>query len=124
MTEKDILHLSDQVRDIAFQVHLRFAPGYLENVYENALLHRLEQAGLKVKRQYPITVRDVDGFVVGEFIADLFVEEVLIVELKAVKNLTEAHLAQLLNYLYATGIRDGLLINFGSYKFQCTKQRI
>ncbi len=124
MTEKDILHLSDQVRDIAFQVHLRFAPGYLESVYENALLHRLEQAGLKVKRQYPITVRDVDGFVVGEFIADLFVEEALIVELKAIKNLTEAHLAQLLNYLYATGIRDGLLINFGSYKFQCTKQRI
>ncbi|MGN0886665.1 MAG: GxxExxY protein [Candidatus Spyradenecus sp.] len=124
MTEEEVRHLSDQVRDIAFQVHLRFAPGYLESVYENALAHRLEQAGLAVKRQHPITVRDVDGFVVGEFVADLFVEEALIVELKAVKNLTEAHLAQLLNYLYATGIRDGLLVNFGSHKFQCTKQRI
>ena len=105
---------------MAYDIHVYLDVGYLEKVYENALVHRLEKIGMSVKAQIPIQVADEDGFVIGEYIADMLVDGVL-VELKAASSLSSSHVAQLLNYLTATGIRHGLLINFGSEKFQCRK---
>ena len=91
--------------------------GFLEKVYENALAHELRKAGFLVVQQHPISVW-YDGLVVGEYFADLFVEECVIVELKAVKAIDEAHWAQCLNYLRATGMRLCLLINFGRSRIE------
>jgi GxxExxY protein len=87
-------------------------PGFLEKVYENALAHELRKAGLGVAQQYEITVR-YDDIVVGEYVADLLVEDAIIVELKAAKSLDNVHTAQCINYLEATGRRMCLLLNFG-----------
>ena len=106
------------IRQIAYDIHCYFGVGFLEKVYENALSHRLQNAGFDVKTQVPIVVKDEDGFVVGNYEADMTVDNQIIVELKAAQTLTNAHKAQLLNYLKATGIKQGLLINFGSEKFQ------
>ena len=86
--------------------------GFLENVYENAFALQLGQCGLSVERQRPVTVR-YRGHVVGEFRADLVIEQSLLVEIKAVTTLIAAHEAQLINYLKATRIQLGLLFNFG-----------
>jgi GxxExxY protein len=86
--------------------------GFLERVYENALLIELTKRGLPVKQQAPIRVL-YDGYVVGEYVADLIVAETVIVEIKAVLDLTAQHEVQLVNYLTATGIDTGLLLNFG-----------
>jgi GxxExxY protein len=93
----------------------------LEKVYENALAHRLRKAGIEVAQQFPLTVYDEDGTVIGDYFADLLVGGRLIVELKACRALTDEHTAQLLGYLKSARIEDGLLINFGSYKFQVKK---
>jgi GxxExxY protein len=93
----------------------------LEKVYENGLLHRLVKLGLNPSPQHPLEVRDEDGTVLGEYFADLFVEGRLIVEIKACKALTDEHVAQILGYLRASGIEHGLLINFGSGKFEIRK---
>ena len=87
-------------------------------MYENGLRHRLEKAGFKVEAQKPLKVYDIDGFELGDYFADLFVNEELIIELKATKTIANEHLAQLLNYLKITNKPAGLLINFGSYKFE------
>ena len=87
-------------------------PGFLEKVYENALRIELEKAGFRVKQQAPINVI-YEGQIVGEYYADLWVNERVVVELKAALVLAKAHEVQLVNYLTATGINDGLLINFG-----------
>jgi len=84
-------------------------------VNENALLLELKSRGLKVENQVPVNVK-YKGQSVGEYIADLLVEEKVIVELKTVESLTKVHEAQLLNYLQATGIKIGLLVNFKSQK--------
>jgi len=86
--------------------------GFLEKVYENALLHELRKRGLQVEQQVPIKVI-FDGVIVGEYFADLFVEGKVIVELKAATAISDAHKAQLINYLKATGIEVGLILNFG-----------
>jgi GxxExxY protein len=86
-------------------------PGFLEKVYENALLVEFKRRGLKAKNQVPIKV-SYKGEVVGDYTADLVVEDEVIVELKTVENLDKAHEAQLLNYLKATGLHVGLLVNF------------
>jgi len=111
----------DEIREIAYAIHRYFEQGYLEKVYENALLSRLDKARVRVEQQVPITVRDEDGSVVGEYVADLVVNGELIIELKAVDALCEAHTAQILGYLRATGLKHGLLINFGSSRFQIKK---
>lgn len=118
---KTIKELCDLVRQIAYAIHLYHGHGHLEKVYENALAHRLRKIGLSVKQQYPITVYDEDGTVIGEYFADLLVEEKLIVELKACRALADEHIAQILGYLKSARIEDGLLINFGSYRFQIKK---
>lgn len=99
--------------DCANAVRKALAPGYLEKVYENALSIELQNAGLDVKQQFPISIyyKDVS---VGDYVADMIINDALIVELKAVKDISLAHEAQLVNYLTATGIDDGLIINFGN----------
>ncbi len=108
----DIKQLTEIVIKCAFRVHNALGSGYLERVYENALRLDLEAEGLHVRQQAPIQVR-YRGQVVGDFIADLVVESRLIVEIKAVQKLAVEHEVQLVNYLTATGIDDGLLVNFG-----------
>lgn len=120
MTEKEVNEKCDLIRQIAYQLHVYLGVGYLEKVYENGLKHRLEKAGFKVQTQVPIQICDEYGFVLGDYVADMIVDG-LIVELKVVSTLLEVHIAQLINYLKATGIEHGLLINFGSEKFQCRK---
>lgn len=118
---KDIKALCDQVRQIAYDIHAYHAHGHLEKVYENALVHRLQKAGLDAKPQHPIKVYDEDGTIIGDYFVDLLVEGVLIIELKAAKALAAEHEAQILGYLKSTGLKHGLLINFGSYKFEIRK---
>ena len=116
-----IKEICDIVRSTAYAIHLYHGHGHLEKVYENALAHRLRKLGVDAKQQHPITVYDEDGTVIGEYVADLLVEGCLIVELKACRTLADEHVAQILGYLKATRIEDGLLINFGSYRFEIKK---
>lgn len=118
---KNIMELCDEVRKTAYSIHVYHRHGHLEKVYENALAHRLRKAGFDVKQQHPLTVLDEDGTVIGEYFADLFVEGGLIVELKATRALADEHVAQLLGYMKSARIEHGLLVNFGSYKFQIKK---
>jgi GxxExxY protein len=97
----------------AYKVHKALGSGFMEKVYENALRIDLVKQGLRVKQQEPIKVWYKDQ-IVGDYCADLLVEERIIVELKAVQSLTKEHEVQLVNYLSATKIDTGLLINFGS----------
>ncbi len=120
MTDGEAKQICDRIRQVAYDLHVYLGVGYLEKVYENALAHRLLKAGMDVQTQIPIQVRDEDGFIIGEYIADMIVDGVL-VELKSVSTLLPVHTAQTINYLTATGMRHGMLINFGSYIFQCTK---
>ena len=99
------------------KVHRTLGPGFLESVYQKALAHELQKAGLRVKCEQPIQVR-YDGVVVGDFEADMLVEGVVMVENKAVQTLATAHEVQLVNYLTATGVEIGLLLNFGTQKLQ------
>ena len=118
---KTIKELCDIVRETSYAIHLYHGHGHLEKVYENALAHRLRRSGLEVQQQHPILVFDEDGTPIGDYFADLLVEGSLIVELKAVRNLAQEHTAQILGYLKSSRIEHGLLINFGSYKFQIQK---
>ena len=109
--------LTEVIIGCAFRVHSALEPGFLEKVYENALRIELLKQDLEVKQQEPIDVY-YDGQVVGSFYADLWVENRVIVEVKAVRALSKAHEVQLVNYLTATGIDTGLLLNFGSSSVQ------
>ena len=120
MTEEKAKEVCDEIRQIAYELHVYLGVGYLEKVYENGLRHRLEKAGFLVQTQVPIQVKDEDGYLLGDYVADMIVDG-LIIELKAVTTLLDAHVAQLMNYLKATGLEHGLLLNFGSEKFQCKK---
>lgn len=118
---KTINELCDMVRETAYAIHVYHAHGHLEKVYENALAHRLRKAGLKVEQQYPLTVQDEDGTVIGQYFADLLIEDTLVVELKACRALADEHTAQILGYLKSAHREHGVLVNFGSYKFQIQK---
>ncbi len=109
--------LTEQIIGCAYSVGNVLGEGFLEKVYENALAHELEKTGLKVSRQEPIKVF-YDGVVVGDYFVDLIVDEEIIIELKAVKNIDNSHLAQCINYLKATGKKLALLINFGNSRVQ------
>jgi GxxExxY protein len=121
MARRDIMELCNLVRQTAYEIHVYHGHGHLEKVYENALSNRLRKLGLDVKQQNPMTVRDEDGTVLGEYFSDLLVEGQLIVELKAAKTLADEHVAQLLGYLKSSRVEHGVLINFGSYRFQMKK---
>jgi GxxExxY protein len=101
----------------AMRVHAALGPGFLESVYRNALAIELRGSGFSVEAEHPITVR-YQNEVVGAFVADLIVDGDLIIELKAVQLLGKAHEVQLVNYLTATGIDDGLVFNFGADSLQ------
>jgi GxxExxY protein len=105
--------LTEQIIGCAMKVHRVLGPGFLESVYKNALLFELARAGFQALPEQRLTV-SYEGVVVGEFVADLFVEGRLIVELKANAALTKADEVQTVNYLAATGNEFGLLINFGA----------
>ncbi len=113
MTESDINKITEKIIGCAFRVSNTLGAGFLEKVYENALVHELRKNGLAVSQQHPITVH-YDGVVVGESFADLLIEGCVLVELKALAKLDESHFAQSLNYLKATGQKFGLLLNFGT----------
>jgi len=120
--DNEIKRICDTIREISYQIHEYFGTGFLEKVYENVLKHRLERLGLRVESQVGMEVHDVDGFGVGRYEADLIVEGKIIIELKVVKTLCTVHEVQLINYLKTTGIQDGMLINFGSEKFEVLKR--
>lgn len=109
-----INHLCDLVRETSFAVHRFHRHGHLEKIYENALAHRLRKAGVKVEQQHPLEVFDEDGTMLGEYSADLYIEDRLIVELKATRAVADEHVAQLLGYLRSSRVETGLLINFGT----------
>jgi len=119
--KQDIDKLTEQVIGCCFAVHSELGPGFLESVYKNALIHELSKKGLLVEPELAISVR-YDGIVVGSFYADLAVERCLIVELKAIERLALIHEIQLVNYLKATGIGTGLLVNFGSPRVQIKRK--
>jgi len=119
--EKEVLALCNQIRQVAFDLHVYLRHGHLEKVYENGLAHRLRKAGLRIEQQHPLKVLDEDGTVLGDYYADLFVEDCLIIELKACKALAAEHTAQVLGYLRASSQCHALLINFGSPKIEIKK---
>lgn len=104
--------LTYQIIGAAYTVHGKLGSGFLEKVYENAMVIELQKRGLVVIAQYPIPVY-YNGVLVGDYMADLFVNDEVIVELKAVTKLIKKHEVQLVNYLTATKKDIGLLINFG-----------
>ena len=108
---------TEKIIGASYKVHNALGFGFLEKVYENALAHELRKAGMKAQQQYGITVY-YDGLAVGEYTADLLVNGVLLLELKAVKEFDDIHLAQCLNYLKATNFRLCLLMNFGNPKLK------
>jgi GxxExxY protein len=104
--------LTGKIIECAYKVHKTLGFGFLENVYQNALLIELNKNGLKATKEFPIKVA-YDGQTVGDYWADILVEDKVILELKSVKEIHPAHEAQLTNYLKATCTEVGLLINFG-----------
>jgi len=107
--------LTEKIIGCAYRVYNKMGFGYLESVYEKCMLIELRKAGFDIESQKPIRVQ-YDGEVVGDFIADILVNDTVLLELKSVRKLVEAHEVQLVNYLVATGKPVGLLINFGETK--------
>jgi GxxExxY protein len=105
--------LSEIIIGSSFKVHRTLGAGFLEKVYENALMLELAERGLRLRQQVPLSV-SYAGRTVGEYFADLLVEDTVICELKACERLSAGHEVQLVNYLAATGFETGLLINFGA----------
>ena len=110
--EKALNAITERIIGCAFKVGSHLGCGFLEKCYENALAHELRKAGLRVQQQLALKVW-YDGVVVGEYVADLIVEGVVLVELKAIQSLDTIHSAQCINYLAATKLQLCLLINFG-----------
>ena len=117
----DIFALCDVVRETSFQIHSYLRHGHREQIYENALVHRLRKQGIRVEQQPEILVYDEDGTVIGHLKADLLIESRLICEIKGARNIVDEHLAQLLGYLRASRLEHGLLINFGGPRLQIKK---
>ena len=109
--------ISEKIIGCAFEVSNQLGCGFLEKVYQNALLIELKNTGLQVEKEKQIQVH-YKNQVVGDYFADILVNKIIILEIKAVKSLNEVHQAQLLNYLKATTLPLGLLINFGTPKVQ------
>lgn len=104
--------ITERIIGCCFSVHQALGSGFLEKVYENALMIELEKAGLEARQQVPVSVK-YDGHTVGEYFADIVVEKKVVCELKAGVGIAKEHEIQVVNYLSATGMDVGLLINFG-----------
>jgi len=115
--EVEINKITEQIIGSAYQVHKILGCGFLEKVYENALAHEMKRKGLTVEQQVSVEVY-YDEIIAGTYQADVMVENEILVELKAVDELSNIHLAQCLNYLRATGKKVCLLLNFGKPKLQ------
>jgi GxxExxY protein len=112
--------ITDSIIRCAYDVHRKLGFGFLEKVYENALSIKLRQAGHTIEQQVPIKVY-FEEHVVGDYYADIIVDEKVVIELKSCSELSKAHETQLVNYLKATKIKVGLLINFGNRVKICRK---
>jgi GxxExxY protein len=121
MDEPIARQLADTIRQTAFEAHTFLRHGHNERVYENSLRNRLRKKGLVVEQQVPIAVLDEDDSPLGDFTADLVVNQEFIVELKAVRALVDEHVAQILGYLRASRHEHGMLINFGAPKIEFRK---
>jgi GxxExxY protein len=110
--EERLNAITEKIIGCAFEVHHILGPGFAERVYENALVYELTKIGLRVQQQTPVIVR-YKGIIVGDYIADLIVEECVLAENKAVRNFDDAHVAQCINYLACTALPVCLLLNFG-----------
>ena len=104
--------LTHQVIDAAYSVHKILGYGFLEKVYQNALMIELRKRGIRAESERPLKIQ-YESEIVGDYVCDIVVEDKVILELKAVKEINEIHEVQLVNYLKGTGIEVGLLINFG-----------
>jgi GxxExxY protein len=114
---EELNNRTEKIIGCAFKVSNQLGPGFLEKVYENALVLELRKSGLDFEQQVPLKVK-YEGIVVGDYNADLLIEKSILVELKAVTTLDKSHYAQCLNYLKATGLTLCLLLNFGTQKVQ------
>jgi GxxExxY protein len=113
--------LCGQIIGLAMKVQSTLGPGFLESVYQNALAWELRRGGMKVEAEKPISVF-YEGELVGAFTADLLINDALIIELKAIQALAKIHESQLVNYLVATQINEGLLLNFGAPRLEFKKK--
>ena len=124
MSKKQNMNIEDLIKLIvqcAYNVRTKLSAGFLESVYLNALLIELHDNGLKAEKEVPIIIH-YNNHIVGEFRADIVVENSVVIELKAAQHLMPIHEAQLVNYLTATNIEHGLLINFGSDKIEIKRK--
>lgn len=119
MEEERIIHkeLSFKIVGLAMEVHKKLGYGFLEKVYENALMQLLEKEKIPAKQQAPVTVY-FEGKVVGDYFADILIDDKIILELKSAENIVDAHRAQTLNYLKATGLTLAIIVNFGKKKLE------
>ena len=115
------MELCDVVRQTAYDIHVYHGHGHFEKGYENALAHRLRKIGIEVRQQHQIDVFDEDGTPIGDYKADLIVDNRLLIELKACRTIIDEHVAQTLGYMKSARFEHGLLINFGSAKFEIKK---
>ncbi len=109
--------LSYKIVGLAMKVHSKLGYGFLEKVYENGLMVLFRREGIEAKQQVPITVY-FEEEVVGNYYADILVEDKVILEIKSVENIIDAHIAQTLNYLKATGLRLAIILNFSKEKLE------
>jgi len=114
---EDLKPISEAIIGAAYEVGNVLGGGFLEKVYENALVFELQERGLKALQQAPLRV-PYKGQTVGEYFADIIVEDRVVVEIKCVEAFSSAHVAQCLNYLKATGLNLALLLNFQTSKVQ------
>jgi GxxExxY protein len=113
--------ITETIIGCAYRVYDKMGFGFLESVYEKCLMIELQKSSLSVQSQRPITVQ-YEGQTVGEFVADIVVNDAIILELKSVRQLNKIHEMQLVNYLVATGLPVGLLINFGEFKVEVRRK--
>ncbi len=113
--------VTEAIIGCAYNVYNKMGFGFLESVYEKCMLIELRKADLSVESQKPLTVR-YDGKIVGEFVADIIVNDAIILELKSVRRLAQVHEVQLVNYLVATGKPIGLLLKFGETKVEVKRK--
>lgn len=109
--------LSYKIVGLAMEVHNKLGYGFLEKVYENAMMVLFQREGIEAKQQAPVTVY-FEGETIGEYYADILVADRIILELKSVEKIVNAHIAQTLNYLKATGLQLAILMNFGKEKLE------
>lgn len=121
MTKDRPFELCDIIRETGYSIHRFHGPGHLEKIYENALVHRLRRQGIQVEQQVALSVRDEDGTLLGEYAADMVVEGILLLELKAARTVAPEHIAQLLGYMRSAKVEHGALVNFGSDRFHIRK---